>query len=877
MTALLAGAIIALLVSVGFFLVYKNRLDIAGIAFVVTLVVYMLAFMMRPYLKDTPPAGTFIARLLTVTDRIIDSLAKTVRSALDTLRRFLENKDLLWSTDNNKRRETSRSSVAWAVVGRSVRLSLPCGVIGGFLGAMSVVQFGAGGASGCIGYVSEPGVVVVAGVGVLLMAVVPEYVTAANRLEYRRKLPYLRNALYATVGAALAGTLVAVTASQVYHMVSGEWLWECKGKLLWFTAPASGSLIFAIVGFALATPTLVSNDSFVKLLQDAELSKIRYPDSVLGATLFVAHALLLVLTIAQSDRLTQIGLEIYKNDQNEGKLLPYFLVLAILASWAVFETTVIRLWSSRRAIYFGQGFRAQGWFAYAISWVVSQFYIYISALAIVLSLAYLLRLPWTIFQKYALQEVSPGSVVIAWILGLGACVLIVSFFMAANKAERESAEFQQRAREVSDERVKKALDDLFHSAVPTLEAASTSRRGTGLSALRRRVAELLCPVFNGLFARAAGLPPPKSTDVDPGLGLLGIALGSNHAIHTTKPIVLGAPGSAYLICSDMHRGAKNLADDFRNTSWVYLHLLRVLAGDEQVAKDSKQLPRNTTLLLNGDVDELWEEDYADIEAAYPEIIKLEKALGRAGRYLRTFGNHDVDYRYFGSHAFAQLKRTFDNGEALVLANGVMPELICIPVRDGQKPIGKLLVTHGHQGEVESDRYEIAARSIVRILWAGVQNITGVSRNVYPPEVALGTKTDRAIATWAMEKNCSLRSMKRAGEDSVPIAIIAGHTHWPYAWKPGHEKAPEHGQYRYATAPYYFNTGCAAFVNGCITGILVDSNQIRLVQISKESEKEQLQMTILSERALQEVFEKIAEAATRCHTEGPRQELGSDPL
>ena len=47
-----------------------------------------------------------------------------------------------------------------------------------------------------------------------------------------------------------------------------------------------------------------------------------------------------------------------------------------------------------------------------------------------------------------------------------------------------------------------------------------------------------------------------------------------------------------------------------------------------------------TLVILGDVEELWEENIQTILASYPLVFELEADFFKEGRYLRIYGNHD---------------------------------------------------------------------------------------------------------------------------------------------------------------------------------------------------------------------------------------------
>lgn len=83
----------------------------------------------------------------------------------------------------------------------------------------------------------------------------------------------------------------------------------------------------------------------------------------------------------------------------------------------------------------------------------------------------------------------------------------------------------------------------------------------------------------------------------------------------------------WIIFSDQHKGAGDGADEFRLCKDTYLAALRHYNST------------GFTLVLLGDVEELWENKFTEVLAAYRDVLEAEAAFG-AKRYLRVWGNHD---------------------------------------------------------------------------------------------------------------------------------------------------------------------------------------------------------------------------------------------
>ena len=87
-----------------------------------------------------------------------------------------------------------------------------------------------------------------------------------------------------------------------------------------------------------------------------------------------------------------------------------------------------------------------------------------------------------------------------------------------------------------------------------------------------------------------------------------------------------------VIFSDLHRGARDGADDFQRCEPAYSAAL------------GWYLERGYQLYLLGDVEELWENDIGEVLPRYAGCAELEKAFMDGPGLTRFFGNHDIDWR-----------------------------------------------------------------------------------------------------------------------------------------------------------------------------------------------------------------------------------------
>ena len=253
-----------------------------------------------------------------------------------------------------------------------------------------------------------------------------------------------------------------------------------------------------------------------------------------------------------------------------------------------------------------------------------------------------------------------------------------------------------------------------------------------------------------------------------------------------------------IIFSDHHRGRRDGADDFLPCEPTYQTAL------------NHYLDNDYELCLLGDVEEFWENPFWVVMNKYKEILHLEKQFHLRTKLHRIWGNHD-DVWQFPDTIAKFLSKIFPNisvKEALVL------EFCDYGV---SKPV---FLVHGHQGNLESDRFAFISKFFVRFVWRNIQRLFKVPLSTPATDYKLKSKHDEAMYSWA-EKNKSI--------------IICGHTHETIF--------PEDKQ------PIYFNTGCCSYGNGNITGIEISQGKLRLIEWLK-GEKE---CKILNEKPLEEIF------------------------
>ncbi|HKP32155.1 MAG TPA: metallophosphoesterase [Chitinophagaceae bacterium] len=280
----------------------------------------------------------------------------------------------------------------------------------------------------------------------------------------------------------------------------------------------------------------------------------------------------------------------------------------------------------------------------------------------------------------------------------------------------------------------------------------------------------------------------------------------------------------FIIFSDMHKGARDLADDFRLAEKNYLTALNYY------------LEKGYTLVCLGDCEELWENQPDVLMKFNKECFAAESKFLELGRYIRTFGNHDLEWKY-DIPRMLYLKPVFT--DKLVIHEGA---ILKIPYKNEEY---KIFLTHGHQGDSRSDGNAFS-KWFVAAIWTPIQRFLDVSINTISDSIELVDKHNIIMYQWsATQKN---------------LLFISGHTHKPVfasldhverltyqlslAKEKGDIKLTEKfaaelekrkGEYagkrfhKTMTIPSYFNSGCCCFADGDITGIEIADGNICLVK------------------------------------------------
>ena len=244
--------------------------------------------------------------------------------------------------------------------------------------------------------------------------------------------------------------------------------------------------------------------------------------------------------------------------------------------------------------------------------------------------------------------------------------------------------------------------------------------------------------------------------------------------------------SKIIIFSDSHRGDGSLADEFHKDRDIFEAALQ------------HYLDEGYTLIEAGDNDELWEyPKFHHIIKANPEVFALLRKFHTKGRYMRIYGNHDMQLRdpeYVRHHLYLSLNHVTGRAEPLFDGLKVEEAVLLRHKASGQE----ILTVHGHQGDFSNDQAWRGSMFTFRIFWRhlhalGIHSPSSPTRNSFQRH-----KVERNYVRWILQHG---------------TALICGHTHRERF--PLGEDAP------------YFNSGACVFPD-YITGLEIANDSISLV-------------------------------------------------
>jgi hypothetical protein len=282
----------------------------------------------------------------------------------------------------------------------------------------------------------------------------------------------------------------------------------------------------------------------------------------------------------------------------------------------------------------------------------------------------------------------------------------------------------------------------------------------------------------------------------------------------------------FIILSDQHKGARDGSDIFAKAASNYLAALKYY--DEE----------NFFYINLGDSEELWENTFLTVKKHNKKTFEAEQRFLDRGAFIKIFGNHDL-YWDNDPLAIVSLAQIYD--QPLKVYEGAI-----LQTSVGENKLA-LYLTHGHQGDLQSDGNWFS-KWFVSDIWAPFQAYLRINPNTPANNDTLKTDHNRMMYEWSAKRKNTI--------------LVTGHTHQPVFRslteleilyeKQGTAKGKEARELQAridklhlkASRPpdfkgyldSYFNSGCCCFNDGDITGIEIAGECIRLIKWEYHTQK-----------------------------------------
>jgi len=282
----------------------------------------------------------------------------------------------------------------------------------------------------------------------------------------------------------------------------------------------------------------------------------------------------------------------------------------------------------------------------------------------------------------------------------------------------------------------------------------------------------------------------------------------------------------FILFSDLHKGARDGADIFANAAPNYLAALEYYNNE------------NFCYICLGDSEELWENLFLSVKKHNKATFQKEKLFIDRKAFIKIFGNHDL---YWDNSPLAPVGLLQLYGKSIKIYEGLILQTLV-----NNKTLS-IFMTHGHQGDLQSDGNWFSKWFVARI-WAPFHSYLRVNPNTPAYNNEKKTLHNEIMYEWSSRQTDTL--------------LITGHTHQPVFESLTHiERLYKRLQFAQsqkddaATAniekeirviekdftaisidyltmhPSYFNSGCCCFSDGDITGIEIAQGYIRLIKWS----------------------------------------------
>ncbi|NTW83928.1 MAG: metallophosphoesterase [Chlorobiaceae bacterium] len=295
-------------------------------------------------------------------------------------------------------------------------------------------------------------------------------------------------------------------------------------------------------------------------------------------------------------------------------------------------------------------------------------------------------------------------------------------------------------------------------------------------------------------------------------------------LQKANPIELDQ-SSKVLILSDLHMGNGGRRDEFRRNA----QLVRTMLG-------SYYLPEKYSLVLNGDIEELFKFPLESIIEQWGDFYDLFLEFQKNGFFWKTYGNHDADlieeknYRLASSLVEA-LKFHYDN-DTLLLFHGhqasillwetypIVSRLVVLFLRYIAKPAGIRNFAKAYNSRkrfaIEKSIYEFSNQA----------KIVSIIGHTHRPLFESLSRVD--FLNFRIEELCrAFPETDRERRREIEEKIVALKEELDACYRRGKKIGLRSGLYNNITIPSVFNSGCSIGKRG-ITALEIEGSKIRLV-------------------------------------------------
>ncbi len=291
-----------------------------------------------------------------------------------------------------------------------------------------------------------------------------------------------------------------------------------------------------------------------------------------------------------------------------------------------------------------------------------------------------------------------------------------------------------------------------------------------------------------------------------------------------KPVTLDH-SSKVLVLSDLHMGNGGRLDEFRQNSELVKTML-----------ERYYLPEQYSLVLNGDIEELFKFSLESIAHQWSDFYDLFLKFGQNGFFWKTYGNHDAalldEREYRLASSLVESVKFHYGDETLLLFHGhqaalflwqtcsMLSRSVIFFLRYFAKPLGirnfSVAYNSRQRFAIEQSIYEFSNQA----------KIVSIIGHTHRPLFESLSKAD--FLNYRIEELCRVYSTadveKRA---SIKLSIVELKRELDGCYKKGKVTGLRSGIYNNLTIPSVFNSGCTIGKRG-ITALEIEGSTIRLV-------------------------------------------------